>query len=330
VTYENGRQESHQQVLQAIKAAQKFVLATHENPDGDALGSLSAMNGILTALGKDAISFMAESEFPLSYEYGFLQLERLVTEVPDDIEERTIIFLDCGNIARNPADALKREANTLNIDHHHDNTHFGTINLVVPEASCTAEIVWELMQDLGVQPTVAIAEALYVALVTDSGRFMYSNTTPRAHQMAGDLIKAGVDVQKIYRHLYEGVPQGKLDLMARGLANVQRFDDGLLTVTQLTREDFTQANADETHSEGLVDYLRAVAGTAVAGLIRELENGTGLKRKVSLRASDDRVDVSKIARSLGGGGHQRAAGFTTQLEFPELVEALRKELAQQL
>ena len=173
---------------------------------------------------------MAPDEFPLPYEYRFIQIENLVTEPPADLEERTIVFLDCGNIDRNPADSLKREgAHILNVDHHHDNTQFGTVNLVVPEASCTAEVIWDLIKDLGAELTRPIAEALYVGLVTDTGKFMYENTGPPAHRMAAELIEAGVDVHAIYRRIFEGVPQGKLELLARGLANVERFDDGLLT-----------------------------------------------------------------------------------------------------
>ena len=157
---------------------------------------------------------------------------------------------------------------------------------------------------------------------------MYENTGSRAHVMAAELIGAGIDVHAIYRRLYEGVPQGKLELLARGLSAVERFDGGLLTVTQLTREDYAVTGADESYSEGVVDHLRAVEGTAVAGLVRELLSDTAAtRRKVSLRATDDRIDVSAIARALGGGGHRRAAGFSTDMEFGELVAFLRAQLA---
>jgi phosphoesterase RecJ-like protein len=191
-------------------------------------------------------------------------------------------------------------------------------------------MVWDLMQGLGVPVSLDIAEALYVGLVTDTGRFMYENTGPRAHEMAADLLAQGVDAHAIYRRLYEGVPQGKLELLARGLSHVERYDGGLLTVTHLTLEDYRSTGADESYSEGVVDHLRSVEGTAVAGLVRDLLTDEAPRRKVSLRATDDRVDVSVIARSLGGGGHRRAAGFSTDLDFPELVEVLRAELARQL
>jgi bifunctional oligoribonuclease and PAP phosphatase NrnA len=318
-------------VLDELRSHDKFLLTTHERPDGDAVGSLSAMQRVLTAMGKDALAFLAPDELPLPYEYRFIEPDGLVTEPPADLDDRVLVFLDCGNIDRTSADVLKRDnAHIINIDHHHDNTRFGTIDYVDPASSCTAEMVWDLMGALGVPITQPIAEALYVGLVTDTGRFMYENTGARAHRMAADLLQQGIDAHAIYRRLYEGVPQGKLDLLARGLSNVERFDDGLLTVTHLTADDYHDTGADESFSEGVVDYLRAVQGTAVAGLVRDQLGNGGSKRKVSLRATDDRVDVSRIARAGGGGGHRRAAGFSTDLEFAELVEFLRGELASQL
>jgi len=330
---ENGNRPDRERILEEIRGASKLLAVTHENPDGDALGSLVAMQQILVALGKDSVIYIDAKEFPLPYEYRFLPLSGVVNSLPEDIDERTITFLDCGNLDRASGEALQRpRAHVLNIDHHHDNTRFGTVNLVDPQASCTAEIVWDLMHGLGITPTVTIAEALYVGLITDTGRFMYENTGPRAHVMAAELIQAGVDVHEMYRRVYEGVPYGKLALLARGLANVERYDDGRLTLTGLTTADFTESGAEESYSEGVVDHLRAVEGTALAALVRDRigqDNGEGL-RKVSLRASDERVDVSRIARAQGGGGHRGAAGFTTALSWAELVSFLRNELAQQL
>jgi phosphoesterase RecJ-like protein len=329
---ENGDRSALHQVLGELRAAAKLIVVTHENPDGDALGSLVAMREILTAVGKDCLIFMAASELPLPQEYRFLALSNLLSAPPPDIDERTIVFLDCGNLERNPAEAFQRPGvRILNIDHHHDNTHFGTVNLVVPDASCTAEIVWELMHGLEVTPTLTIAEALYVALITDTGRFMYENTGRRAHLMAAELIDAGVDVHEIYRRVYERVPYGKLALLARGLANVERYDDGRLTVTALSADDFSESGAEESYSEGVIDHLRAVEGTAVAALVRARggDGDAGL-RKVSLRASDERVDVSRIARAQGGGGHRQAAGFTTEMSQEQLVRFLREQLAAQL
>ena len=330
-------------MLKALRDAQRLIVVTHEHPDGDALGSLVAMQTILAALQKDSVMFVAPQELPLPYEYRFLELSGLVTDAPDDIAQRTAVFLDCGNIGRNPAaNALVPDtgfAKILNIDHHHDNTRFGTCNYVDPNASCTAEIVWDLLHALDVELTASLARALYVGLITDTGCFMYENTGPRAHLMAAELIQAGINVHSIYQQVYEGVPLGKLALLARGLRQIERFDGGRLTVSQLSAEDFAQADAHESYTEGVVDHLRSVRGTVMAALARDrLTSDGGAKinaegarlRKVSLRTSDSRVDVSAIARELGGGGHRAAAGFTTSLPWDQLVEFLRRQLDQQL
>jgi phosphoesterase RecJ-like protein len=326
-----GTQGTRELVLARIRQDERFVLATHENPDGDALGSLVGMQGLLSALGKDTAMFISPHDLPLPHEYGEFSLDGLIQEPPADIAQRTVVFLDCGNIDRNSASVLRDGAHLLNVDHHHDNTRFGTLNHVVPDASCTAEIVWDLMHGLGVLPTPAVAEALYIGLITDTGRFMYENTGPRAHLMAAELLQAGVDVGAINRRLYEDMPESKLALLALALAQLRRFDAGELTLVALSAEDFDRAHAEESHSEGIIDQLRALHGTKVAVLVRELSSGERKgQHKVSLRATDDDVDVSIIARAQGGGGHRRAAGFSTTLEADELIGFLRSAVAAQL
>jgi bifunctional oligoribonuclease and PAP phosphatase NrnA len=318
---------SREQVLSAIRVSERFAVVTHENLDGDALGSLVAMHAVLVALGKDAVVVIAPEEFPLPPEYRFFALESLLTQAPEDLDSRTAIFLDCGNLDRNPLAALREAEPLLNIDHHHDNTRFGTVNHVDEDASCTAEIVWDLMRGLGVALTPQIAEALYVGLLTDTGRFSYENTTPRAHLMAAELIEAGVDVAGLYRRIYEGIPYAKLELLGRALESARRFDEGSLTVAVLSADDFAQTGAEDNYAEGIVDHLRAVSGTKVAALIREIRSGERCGcSKVSLRASDDGVDVSAIARTFGGGGHRRAAGFSSELSTAELIDAIRAQM----
>ncbi len=270
---ENG-QDTRELVLTRLREDTSFVLATHENPDGDALGSLVAMQGLLTTLGKHSEMFISPADLPLPREYRAFPLDGLIQQPPPDIASRTVVFLDCGNIDRNSASVLRNGAHLLNIDHHHDNTRFGTLNLVQPQASCTAEIVWDLMGGLDVSPSPAIAEALYIGLITDTGRFMYENTTPRSHRMAAELIEAGVAVPLVYRRLYEDMPTGKLTLLALALARLQRFDEGKLTIATLSAADFQSAEAEDSYSEGIIDQLRALQGTKVAALVRELSAGS--------------------------------------------------------
>jgi phosphoesterase RecJ-like protein len=319
-------------VVAELRAADKLLLTTHENPDGDALGSLLAMDAILKQLGKDSLMYMSPDEFPLPWEYRGLEFEGLIGSPPDDVAERTIVFLDCGNIDRMPVDFLQAEGlHILNIDHHHDNTRFGTVNLVCSSASCTAEMVWRISKELGAEITPEIAKALYVGLVTDTGRFMYENTSAVAHKMAAELIELGVEPYKVYRELYEDLPFRRLQLLQRALSSVERQDDGALTIAHLTKTDYEETGALETDSEGVVDHMRAVEGTRVAVLVRELlaDDREGM-RKVSLRATDGSVDVSRIARTFGGGGHPQAAGFSTEVPYPELVDQLRAQVHEQL
>ena len=313
-------------VVDALRSHDRFLVATHENPDGDALGSMLAATLALRSLGKDAQMFLA-GETPLPAEYRFLPLDDLRRAVPADIGERALLAVDCANERRLGADRtpLERARLVVDVDHHHDNSRFGSANLVVADASSTAEIVRDLLRELDVPLTPPIAEALYVALVTDTGRFGYSNTTPKALRLAAELVEAGADVHGIFRHVYETVQFAKLKLLARALERAQLFEGGRLVVSYLLKTDFADVGAEEPYSEGIIDHLRAVEGTEMVALIREPPRGEGPARRVSLRSSHDEVDVSAIARKAGGGGHRQAAGFSSALPISELVDSIRRE-----
>jgi len=320
-----------ERVAGEIRNRERFLLTAHEGPDGDALGSLLGMHHLLRQMGKDSVMFLAAKEFPLPIEYRFLPLEEVFHEAPADMADRAAIFLDCGNIDRMPVDFLSAEdVFTINIDHHHDNTLFGDVNLVEVDASCTAEIVYELAVLLGVELTPRMASALYVGLVTDTGKFMYENTNARTHRIAADLIEAGVEVDETYRRLYEHVPIEKLRLLSRALEGIQYHCDGKLVLTYITSADHAASGAGEEMTEGIIDHLRSVEGARVAALVRDLGDRGRAARKVSLRSSDGEVDVSAIARLHGGGGHKRAAGFSTDLELEPLVSFLCDEVSRQL
>jgi phosphoesterase RecJ-like protein len=207
-------------------------------------------------------------------------------------------------------------------------------------ASSTVEILWGLFRELDVELDRETAEALYVGLVTDTGRFMYQNTSRASHLMAADLVGAGVDPFPVYRTLYEGVPWSKLALLGRALERVRIEEDVRLTFALLRRRDFAETQAENSESEGIIDHLRTVTGTQVAVLAREIQddepaaagtrNGdvptTPIRTKVSLRSAGDGVDVSAVARAGGGGGHPHAAGFTTTMDEEDLLAFLRVQL----
>src|ERR687884_211715 len=312
-------------VADAIRNHDRFVITTHENPDGDALGSLLAMQLALEQLGKDSEMALV-TEAPLPGEYSFMPLAELHRRWPDDVSERVLLALDCANESRiADPEVLGRVPLSIDVDHHHDNTRFGRVNLIVPDASSTGEVLRDLFRVLDVALTPEIAEALYIALVTDTGRFQYTNTTPHSLRLAAELVEAGADVHRIFQSVYETVQFTKLKLLARALERAQIYYGGRLVVSYLLRTDFTDIGAAEAYSEGIIDFLRAVEGADMAALIREPPRSDGPARRISLRASNDELDVSAIARKSGGGGHRQAAGFSSDASIDEITDFIQRE-----
>src|SRR5919199_1298721 len=253
-------------VVAAIRGHDRFVLTTHENPDGDALGSLLAAKLALEQLDKDTVMVL-HGDAPLPGEYGFMPLAELRRRWPDDVSERVLIALDCANESR-------------------------------------------------------IADPEVLGRVTDTGRFQYTNTTPKALRLAAELVEAGADVHRVFQGVYESVQFAKLKLLARALERAQVFEGGRIVVSYLLRTDFHEVGAAEAYSEGIIDYLRAVEGADMAVLIREPPREGEPTRRVSLRASTDEVDVSAVARLFGGGGHRQAAGFSSDETIDQITETV--------
>jgi bifunctional oligoribonuclease and PAP phosphatase NrnA len=316
-----------QAVVDAIRGHQRFILTTHENPDGDALGSLLATKLAFDQLGKDSVMTLY-GDAPLPGEYNFMPLAELQRRWPDDVSERVLVALDCANESRiADPEVLGRVPLSLDLDHHHDNSRFGDVNFVVADASSTGEVLRDLFRELGVDLTPEIAEPLYIALVTDTGRFQYTNTTPKALRLAAELVEAGADVHRVFQGVYESVQFAKLKLLARALERAQVYEGGRIVVSYLLRTDFHEVGAAEPYSEGIIDYLRAVEGADMAVLIREPPREGGPTRRVSLRASVDELDVSAIARKSGGGGQRQAAGFSSESSIEEITDFVRREFA---
>ncbi|MHB8641918.1 MAG: DHH family phosphoesterase [Gaiellaceae bacterium] len=326
------RQADLAAVVEALRAHDRFLVTTHENPDGDALGSLLATTLALRQLGKDAYMYLAGGA-PLPGEYSFMPLEELSRAVPGDAGERVLVAVDCANESRLGPDPeiLQAAPFTIDIDHHHDNTRFGDVNLIVADASSTAEVLRDIFLELDVSLTPNIAEALYIALVTDTGRFQYTNTTPKALRLAAELVEAGADIHRVFQGVYENVQFAKLKLLARALDRAAVYEGGAVVISFLLRDDFSEVGAAEPYSEGIIDSLRAVEGAILSVLIREPPRADGPTHRISLRSSSDELDVSAIARKRGGGGHRQAAGFSTEETVEEITEFLRSEyrLAQQ-
>src|ERR671935_262317 len=312
-------------VADAIREHERFLITTHENPDGDALGSLLAMKLALDQIGKDAVMVLV-GDAPLPGEYAFMPLAELRRRWPDDVSERVLLALDCANESRiADPDVLGRVPLTIDVDHHHDNTRFGDVNLIVSDASSTAEVLRDVLAELDVELTPEIAEALYIALVTDTGRFQYTNTTPKALRLGAELVEAGADVHRVFQGIYESVEFAKLKLLARALERAQTYDGGRLVVSYLLRTDFNELGVGEEYAEGIIDYLRAVDGAEMAATIREPPEPPDAPRRISMRSSSDELDVSAIARKRGGGGHRQAAGFSSDESVEEIIDFIQRE-----
>jgi phosphoesterase RecJ-like protein len=319
------------QVAQTIRTNDRFVVTTHENPDGDALGSLLAMHLALGELGRSSRMWLW-GDVPLPHEYGFMELGDLARgPVPGDVDGAVLLALDCANVRRLGPDpsVVERAGVVVVIDHHHDNSRFGDENLIVPDASSTGEILRDLFAELGIALTPEIAEALYIAVVTDTGRFQYQNTTPKTLRLAAELVEAGANIHRVFQGVYESVAFAKLKLLARALESAQVLEGGRLIVSVLERSDFADAGAEEPFSEGIIDHLRAVEGTDVVALIREPPTQNGPTRRISLRTTAEDIDVSVIARKSGGGGHRQAAGFSSEEPVDRIAEFIRREYLEQ-
>jgi bifunctional oligoribonuclease and PAP phosphatase NrnA len=315
-------------VADAIRSNDRFLLVTHENPDGDALGSILAMKLALDALGKDSVMYVG-GEMNLPADYEFMPLDDLRRTLPDDAAGRVILALDSATAPRTrlPEAVLEDAPLVVDIDHHHDNTRFGGINLIVSDASSTGEIVRDLLRELDVELTLPIAEAVYVALDTDTGRFQYSNTTQKSHALAIELMAAGVEPPEIFRQIYESEPFERKKLKGKALDRMQRYEGGRMIATYLLQSDFEELGVGEEYAEGVIDELRAVKGVELAITIREPPDPDGPTRRISMRSSTDAFDVSAVARQRNGGGHRRAAGFSTDESIEEIIEFVRGEFA---
>jgi phosphoesterase RecJ-like protein len=305
----------------ALRAAPRVVVAAHENPDGDAIGSLVGAVRGLRAGGIDAVGVRADAELPREYRWLDDGLETTVPEGTGWL----LLAVDCGSASRIAVPAGVREASdfVIDLDHHHDNTRFGDISIVDDRAACAAMMVRELLARLDVTLTPEIATPLFVGLVTDTGRFQYSNTDARAFRAAAELVTVGVKPQEIFQRVFESVQASKLKLLARALGRIELRLEGRLAVTYVTRADVEETGADEAATDGVIDSLRAIEGVEVAAFIRETADGP--RYKVSLRSAGGVVDVSRIARESGGGGHIRAAGFASDLDRIELIDLIERE-----
>ncbi len=301
-----------EEICKIVRETENFILATHVHPDGDALGSLLGLKGILEGLGKRVFCYLEE---PVSYLYDFLpdcwrahtDLKDLMRFIKDSDGRVTTISLDCGDsdrMGKNKGILLKNQP-LLVIDHHKEHKKFGDYRWVEADRSSTGEMVYELGKVLGAEISYNSAFNLYVAISTDTGSFCYDATSPRTLRIAADLVELGVRPDEIAHRLYDNYTLQRLKLMELVLATLELYEQEQFAFIHVTGEMFIKSGAIAEDVEGFIDYPRALRSVKVAAFIKEV--GENLI-SVSLRAKGE-CDVAAIAKYFGGGGHRNASGF---------------------
>ncbi len=300
----------------ALRSANSVTLACHVGPDGDALGSMLGLAIAIENAGKKAFPSFG-SPFSVPGSLSFLPVDRLVPikSVPEEPE--VMVVLDAGSADRlgELAEQADSAETLIVLDHHVTNDGFGDIAIVEPAAAATGELVHRLLGELGWEVTEEIAMCLLTALMTDTGRFQYSNTTPETHRIAADLMASGADPVPIGQHVYEESPFGYLAAAGAALSRASLDTDAGVVHTSITHEDLDRAGIDWGDIDHLIDTVRLAIEADVALLAKVHEDG---RVKVSLR-SRGATDVGSLAADLGGGGHRLAAGFTLEADVEDVI-----------
>ncbi len=317
---------NYQPLIELIKREKIFVIGSHIQPDGDSIGSLLGLGLFLKDLGKKVYLSWGE-EILIPPQYSFLPQNELI-QLPKKLPKKIDVFiaLDCADFSRlGQLEKVARKSKILvNIDHHLENTSFGDINLIDETISSVSEAVFWLTKEMGRKLNYQIALPLYVGIVTDTGKFQYSNTTPMTFQAAGELLKYEILPEYVFRQVYENFSLSTQRLLGEILRKAQ-IKNGIVYST-ITQKDLDFHKVSLLETENFIDMLRAIKGIKLAVLFKEFEKG---KIRVSLRSKGE-INVEIIAREFGGGGHREAAGFHTKLNVNETLAKIYKLVDKQL
>jgi phosphoesterase RecJ-like protein len=309
-------------MARALVESNEVILCGHIDPDGDAVGSVLGLALALEALGVRVQRVTADDD-PAPGTYAFLPGFELFAAAADTETSQTFVALDTPQLSRLGAAAPLAESceRLLVLDHHPDAQEFGDLALLDAEAAAVGQMIWRLLPSMGVSPDSDMATCLYVSLVTDTGRFQYSNTTPSVLTDTAGMVATGVDIADVYRRLFESRSAQALVLTGRVLSRLSLVNDGRVAWTWLESADLEETGARPEDTENLADAVRTVAGVDVVFVVKSGADGS----KVSLRAKGS-FDVGEVARALGGGGHRAAAGFASEDSRDAVVERLLPHL----
>lgn len=310
---------SLQRAAEVIAESESLALACHVGPDGDALGSMLGLGLAARSAGKKVVASFG-SPYVIPPSLSFLPLDLLVppSEFPEEPE--TMVVLDAGSADRigDLAKSAEKADTLVVLDHHVTNEGFGAVAVVDPSAAATGEIVFQILDILGWSMTTQVATCLHAALVTDTGRFQYSNTTPQTMRIAAELLTYGVDPSVVGRHVYEEAPFGYLKVAALAMDRAVLDSDARVVSTYVGQDDLKMLNIGWTDTENLIDLLRMAVEADTAILAKVQGDGSV---KMSMRSRGE-TDVGAIAASYGGGGHRLAAGFTTKANVNDLISGI--------
>lgn len=314
-----------QQIINQLTRSDKILLASHTNPDGDAIGALLSLGLALEGISMD-VSLYNESPIPAVYQF-LPSIHRIKREPGNIAEYDTAVILDCSSLGRigEVAPAVSEIPFVINVDHHLTNSRFGNFQLIDPQASSTAEMVYRLIRAMGIPVNTGIAYAIYTGIMADTGSFRFSNTTSSAFEIAHEMVNCGADPYKVAYHVYETMSLNRIKLLNMVFDTIEISDNGKLTVMTLTQKmlDATGTHIDDIN--GLIYYAKRIENVRLAVMIAERQNSADKKRgnrfHVSLR-SDGSVDAAAIASAFGGGGHHNAAGFDSRASLEDLKSTI--------
>ncbi len=312
-------------LVDAVRKGHRFLLTSHVSPDGDAIGSAIGLSRILHRLGKGATVWSHDAVPKLYRPLPGSARVHVGEEPPEGFPDLfdAAIVLECPSLSRTGLAEQIKGLPILNVDHHLGNEHYGSVNWIETASPAVGVMVFRLAQALHVEIDETSANAFYLTLVTDTGGFRFSNATPAAFRAAAELVELGASPETVAKWLYESQPLSAVRLLGEMLRSLELHDGGKVATVYLKREMMERAGAGPGDSEGLIDNPRSIEGVCAVALFREIDNGY----KVSLR-SRGRVDVERIARLNGGGGHRNAAGFSRDGDCEGLAASVAEALSQ--
>ena len=310
--------KSWEKALEIINKNKKFLIVSHKNPDGDSLGSEIALALALKKTGKEVYILNAD---PPPHRYSNFPKASLIQTEKKNFNEDVTLFVDCAEVERvgKILDDIDFSKPTVNIDHHIGNSEFGTVNVLKPDYSSTAEIIYKMLKN-EIDIDKEIATYLYIGILTDTGAFRYPNTTSHSLRVASELVAYGVIASQVSEFIWFTDPEARIKLLGEVLRAMSLYNK--ISIMTVTKKMLKEHGAKEEDTEEFIDYGLAIDGIVTAAIIKERKDGT---LKISLRSKNN-VPVQELATKYGGGGHRTASGFTVKRDMDSFKNELKKEL----